>query len=41
MVFGRSSALPEDEPKQESLSKRQEKLKKRSERGDPRVKVRK
>ncbi|KAF8268283.1 putative opsin [Lactarius quietus] len=39
MVFGRSSALPEDEPKQEGLSKRQEKLKKRSERGDPRVKT--
>ncbi len=39
MVFGRSSAQPEEEPKQESLSKRQEKLKKRNERGDPRVKA--
>ncbi|KAI9428682.1 hypothetical protein H4582DRAFT_2107612 [Lactarius indigo] len=39
MVFGRSSALPEEEPKEESLSKRQEKLKKRNERGDPRVKA--
>ena len=39
MLFGPSSALPEDEPKQEGLSKRQEKLKKRSERGDPRVKT--
>lgn len=41
MVFGRSSALPEDEPKQEGLSKRQEKLKKLSERRDPKVKARK
>ncbi|KAI9466792.1 hypothetical protein BJY52DRAFT_1234373 [Lactarius psammicola] len=39
MVFGRSSAQPEEEPKQEGLSKRQEKLKKRNERGDPRVKA--
>ncbi|KAH8999333.1 hypothetical protein EDB92DRAFT_1790788 [Lactarius akahatsu] len=38
MVFGRSSALPDEEP-MESLSKRQEKLKKRNERGDPRVKA--
>ena len=38
-MFGRSSTLPEDEPKQEGLSKRQEKLKKRSERGDPRVRT--
>lgn len=39
MVFGRSSTLPEEEAKQEGLSKRQEKLKKRNERGDPRVKA--
>ncbi|KAH9077403.1 hypothetical protein EDB83DRAFT_2504589 [Lactarius deliciosus] len=38
MVFGRSSTLPEEEPV-ENLSKRQEKLKKRNERGDPRVKA--
>jgi SRP-independent targeting protein 2/TMEM208 len=39
MLFGRSSSVAEGEPKQEGLSKRQEKMKKRSERGDPRVKV--
>ncbi|KAI0269203.1 hypothetical protein BC834DRAFT_865274 [Gloeopeniophorella convolvens] len=40
MVLGRSSSSGvEDEPKQETLSKRQEKLKKRNERGDSRVNV--
>ncbi|KAH9978014.1 DUF788-domain-containing protein [Lactifluus volemus] len=39
MLFGRSSSVAEGEPMQEGLSKRQEKMKKRSERGDPRVKV--
>lgn len=40
MLLGRSSAVGEEEPKQEEgLSKRQEKLKKRSDRGDPRVKA--
>ncbi|KAI9507698.1 hypothetical protein F5148DRAFT_1276088 [Russula earlei] len=38
MLFGRSSSLGQEEQKQEGSSKRQEKLKKRSERGDPRVK---
>lgn len=43
MLFGRSSSVGdgEEEPKQEGLSKRQEKLKKRNDRGDPRVKVQK
>jgi hypothetical protein len=39
ILLGRSSSVAEGEPMQEGLSKRQEKLKKRSERGDPRVKV--
>lgn len=40
MLLGRSSAVGEEEPRQEEgLSKRQEKLKKRSDRGDPRVKA--
>ncbi|THH17609.1 hypothetical protein EW146_g3237 [Bondarzewia mesenterica] len=40
MVLGRSvSSAAEDPAPQGNLSKRQEKLKKRSERGDPRVKV--
>jgi hypothetical protein len=39
MLLGRSSAVGEEEPTQEGLSKRQEKLKKRSDRGDPRVKA--
>ncbi|KAF7790097.1 hypothetical protein EIP86_001047 [Pleurotus ostreatoroseus] len=41
-LLGRSStpATPEDTGKKETLSKRQEKLRKRSERGDPRVQVR-
>ena len=41
-LLGRSStsAAPEDTGKKETLSKRQEKLRKRSERGDPRVQVR-
>ncbi|KAH9963140.1 hypothetical protein BC827DRAFT_1259962 [Russula dissimulans] len=37
LLLGQSSSVGEEEPK-EGLSKRQEKLKKRSERGDPRVK---
>jgi len=39
MLLGRSSSVGEEEPRQEGLSKRQEKLKKRNDRGDPRVKV--
>ncbi|KAI0316985.1 DUF788-domain-containing protein [Amylostereum chailletii] len=39
MVLGRSSGSAEEEAPPESLSKRQEKLKKRSDRGDPRVKA--
>jgi SRP-independent targeting protein 2/TMEM208 len=39
LLLGRSSSVAEEEPKQEGLSKRQEKMKKRGERGDPRVKV--
>ncbi|KAF7301474.1 hypothetical protein MIND_00712800 [Mycena indigotica] len=39
MVFGRSSAPPEESTPQESTSKRQEKLRKRNERGDPRVRA--
>ena len=41
MVLGRSSpvAPADDSNGKETLSKRQEKLRKRSERGDPRVKV--
>jgi hypothetical protein len=39
MLLGRSSTVSEEEPKEEGLSKRQEKLKKRSDRGDPRVKA--
>ncbi|KAF8505549.1 hypothetical protein F5888DRAFT_1649976 [Russula emetica] len=39
MLLGRSSAVGEEEPREEGLSKRQEKLKKRSDRGDPRVKA--
>ena len=39
MLLGRSSAVGEEEPREEGLSKRQEKLKKRSDRGDPRVKM--
>jgi len=41
MVLGRSSAAApaEDSNAKETLSKRQEKLRKRSERGDPRVRV--
>lgn len=41
MVFGRSSASGEkgDEAADTPSSKRQEKLRKRSERGDPRVKT--
>ena len=41
MLFGRSSSVGEEEPKEEGLSKRQEKLKKRNDRGDPRVQVQK
>lgn len=42
LLLGRSSspAAQDDAGKKESLSKRQEKLRKRSERGDPRVQVR-
>ncbi|KAJ6599305.1 hypothetical protein DFH09DRAFT_1243704 [Mycena vulgaris] len=40
MVLGRSSpAVPEDATDKESTSKRQEKMRKRSERGDPRVRA--
>jgi hypothetical protein len=41
MVLGRSSSatLADDPNEKETLSKRQEKLRKRNERGDPRVKV--
>ncbi|KAI0303179.1 DUF788-domain-containing protein [Russula brevipes] len=39
LLLGRSSSASEEEPEQEGLSKRQEKLKKRSDRGDPRVKM--
>ncbi|KAI0254336.1 hypothetical protein BJV78DRAFT_1274160 [Lactifluus subvellereus] len=39
ILLGRSSSVAEGEPEQEGLSKRQEKMKKRSERGDPRVKT--
>ena len=40
MLLGRSSAVGEEVPRQEEgLSKRQEKLKKRNDRGDPRVKA--
>lgn len=39
MLLGRSPSVGEEEPGQDGLSKRQEKLKKRNDRGDPRVKV--
>lgn len=39
ILLGRSSSVGEEEPRQEGLSKRQEKLKKRNDRGDPRVKA--
>jgi hypothetical protein len=39
MLLGRSSSVDDEEPRKEGLSKRQEKLKKRSDRGDPRVKM--
>ncbi|KAI0003032.1 hypothetical protein BJV74DRAFT_566751 [Russula compacta] len=39
ILLGRSSSVGEEEPREEGLSKRQEKLKKRNDRGDPRVKV--
>jgi hypothetical protein len=42
MVLGRGSAAPADKPDEAAAagaSKRQEKLRKRQERGDPRVKV--
>jgi hypothetical protein len=39
MLLGRSSSVGDEEPRKEGLSKRQEKLKKRSDRGDPRVKA--
>ncbi|KAL4241545.1 TMEM208 family protein [Abortiporus biennis] len=38
-MFRGSAAAPEDAPPKENVSKRQEKLRKRSERGDPRVRV--
>ena len=39
MLLGRSSSVDDEELKKGGLSKRQEKLKKRSDRGDPRVKM--
>jgi len=39
MLLGRSPSVDDEEPRKEGLSKRQEKLKKRSDRGDPRVKM--
>jgi len=39
MLLGRSYSVDDEEPRKDGLSKRQEKLKKRSDRGDPRVKM--